>query len=144
MQYLGELFTICCLNVSPKADNSFSKVTMMSRVSVFIDVESGTSIAVFFLICTVLVYDEGRRRNDKLILQKFGGRHLCMKTVNCVACNWTHIYFSRATGDRLCRESLVACRLSRVTEHGLTRCGGSASTDMLRTLDFFFWGLFHK
>ena len=59
----------------------------MSHVSVFIDVEGGTSITVFFLICAVLVHNEGGRCNDKLILQKFDRRHLCMKTVNCVVCN---------------------------------------------------------
>ena len=59
----------------------------MSHVSVFIDVGSGTSIAVFFLICAVLVCNEGHRCNDKLTLQQFHRRHLCMKTANCVACN---------------------------------------------------------
>ena len=31
--------------------------------------------------------------------------------------------FCRATNDRICRESPVACRVSRVTEHGLKRVG---------------------
>ena len=50
---------------------------------------------LFYLRCTGIMpgYNEGRRCNDKLILEKFDRRHLCMKTVNCVACNWTQIYF---------------------------------------------------
>ena len=67
----------------------------------------------WFLFDLYLIYDEGCRCNDKLIIQKFDRHHLCMKTANYFACNWTQLFFVtwQVIGYVASCLSLLACHV---------------------------------
>ena len=92
MQYSGELLTFCCLNVSPNADHELIQQGDIDvpRVCLHLCNVREWKLHRRFLFCFCALpywYNEGRRCNDKPILQQFDRRHPCMKTVNCVACS---------------------------------------------------------